>query len=72
MAESRSRNTGCSVSFEVVKTAVMGCGGQEGSKALYFRPADLEVPSGPPNGDGPGVTDGGMEQRQGRLITALE
>ena len=72
MAESRTRNTGCSVRFEVVKTAVMGCGGLEGSKEPYFRPADSEVPSGPPDGDGPGVTDGGMEQRQGRLITAPE
>lgn len=59
-AESRTRNT---VSFEVVKAAMMGCGGREGSKELYFRPADLDVPSGPPDGDGPGITDGGMEQR---------
>lgn len=63
MAESRTRNTGCSVSVEVVKAAVMGRGGHEGSKELYFRPADLEVPSGLPDGDGPGITDGGMEQR---------
>ena len=70
VAESRTRNTGCSVSFEVVKTAVMGCGGRKASKELHFRHADLEVPSGPPDGDGPGVTDGGMEQRQGRLFTS--
>lgn len=63
MAESRTRNTGCSVSVEVVKAAVMGRGGHEGSKELYFRPADLEVPSGLPDGDGPGITDGRMEQR---------